>query len=660
MKKTILAPKYFVMIFLSFSVLILGFSFRIPQIAQTTSYSDIKSPLSKLSAPNNYTDVLLKYSSYIGGDSYDAGIRIVVDNTGCPLISGETESSNFPVTDGSTYSFHDIFLTKLSPEGNAVVFSTLIPSSSTDLLRDMAIDSNGDIWLVGGTFATDFPTTANAYHPTYTNISTSDNYKDGFLCKLSGQNGSLLYSSYLGANGDVLINAVSLDQSDNIWITGVTGASDFPTITGAVNDTLNGLTDGFVCKFSADGTQLKYSTFIGGLGWDSCYDVVLDHYGNVWVTGTTYDTRLSTFPITENALNSTHGGDSDIFIAMLEYGTKYKLGYSTYHGGSQEDAPTQLLFDDSHHLWIIGRSQSDDFPITGSTAFQTSNLGGYGTEPGDIVVSSIQVTPYGSSLLYSTFIGGTGSDVPHSAVFDGEGNLWIIGRTASDDFPVVNAFDDTFNSQPGDDDVFVTQLLADTSGLGMSTYIGGDSNDLGYGIACDAQKQRIWMTGIAMDNFPLINAFDTVNYGSLTDGFVGYFQPPLVSQPPTNLTAIISKDNRVVLLWNEPVDSGDSPVSLYNIYRETAAISYAKIAESNSTWFIDATVQVNATYSYKVTASNTAGESDYSNEVTVTVLDDCSNPSSGNSIQDTPFITIQIFAVAIIMIALKKRRSFTR
>jgi hypothetical protein len=459
----------------------------------------------------SFTNAGLVYSTYLGGSGEDWGNAIAVDAIGNIYIAGYTNSANFPTTvnafDTSYNGAHDVFITKLNATGSALIYSTLLGGSNDDYGYYMAIDSAGDAYITGFTSSSDFPITTEAFDTIF-NESTN-NYWDVFITKLNPTGSLLLYSTYLGGSGQDYASGIAIDSSDNAYISGSTGSSDFPTTIGAFDSTYNGNDDVFVCKLNNIGSTLVYSTYLGGTAKEWNYGVALDNIGNVYVPGVT---SSSDFPTTADAFDTTNRGGYDIFVSKINpSGTA--LIYSTYIGGGGIDYEFGIALDDIGNVYITGATYSDDFPTTFG-AFDTSL--NYSLYKVGAFVTKLNAT--GSSLIYSTFLGGSDDDAGHTLIIDSTGCANIIGITRSSDFPTTpKSVDESYNYTGSNlFDIFISKLNANGSELIYSTYLGGvQYEELGYSIAMDSAS-NIFLTGVTESkDFPITsNAFDSTYNGN--------------------------------------------------------------------------------------------------------------------------------------------------
>lgn len=387
----------------------------------------------------------LVFSTYWGGSAAEAGADIQVDNSGNIYVIGFTNSSNYPTTPGAFQTVSnglnfDSFATKLNSTGTAFIYSTFLGGTNNgEVALASALDDSGNLFLSGQTGSSDFPTTPGAFQ------TTLNGSVDGFITKLNSSGSALLYSTFLGGNeqpignSDVILD-VTIDSAGNLYATGSTNATNFPTTNGAYQQTINGISDGFVTKLNSNGTALIYSTFLGGAGngSDEGDGIITDSSGNAYIIGTT---DSPSFPTTPGAFQTTSGGNYDAFITKLN-STGTALIYSTYLGGSQPELGFNINLDSANNAFVVGFSDSSNFPTT-SEALQTTLKGNR-----DGFITKLNST--GTSLLYSTFFGGTGSDGIGSSYLSACGDFYFAGVTDSFDFPVRQAYQPTNRSASSD------------------------------------------------------------------------------------------------------------------------------------------------------------------------------------------------------------------
>ena len=337
--------------------------------AYNNDYSGGESDLFVFKLSFDGTD--LDFSTYVGGDETDFpnGADIIVDSEQNVIITGSTNSSNFPTTDGILDPTHngayDTVVLKLVGSGTHLESSTFLGSEDNDSAISMIMDDDQNIYLTGITNSNNFPTTADAF--------SEDPFgeSDLFLTVLNDDLSELIYSSYIGGEGDDQPASIIHDTDGNILIAGTTSSEDFPTTDGAFTETFQGgETDVFLLALDTSEGKLEFSTFIGGNGSDSLSHLFLDDEGSIYLSGSTFSTD---FPITPGSLDETHdGGLADAFVMKFD-GSGTNLHYSTFIGGSESDYGGPFLLDTDGNVILTGWTGSTDFPTISGAYDDTHN-----------------------------------------------------------------------------------------------------------------------------------------------------------------------------------------------------------------------------------------------------------------------------------------------
>jgi len=415
----------------------------------------------------------------------------------------------YELKDGQEYGFK--VLEPYNPEATLVIdpalsvlsASTFIGGKGNDRGFSIAIDNLGSVYVAGYTLSSssDYPTTAGAYDTSY-----NGGY-DIFISKLSSSLDTLLASAYIGGKSSEYGYCLALDSAGNVYITGITNSSDFPTTAGAYNQSYKGGEyDAFILKLSTDLSTLLASTYIGGSGADYGYSLTLDSSWNVYVTGVT---SSSNFPITPAAYDTSYNGGYDVFISKLSSSLDTLLA-STYLGGSSYEIGSSIALDNSGNVYIGGRTKSSNFPTTAG-AYDTSYNGGY-----DVFISKLSGSL--DTLLASTFIGGSGPDYAYPIALDNSGNVYVGGYTLSSDYPTTAAaYDASFN---GGYDVFISRFSSSLGTLLASTYLGGTADDCSRSIALD-NLGNVYVTGWTKSSaFPTTTGAYDRSYNEGWDAFI--------------------------------------------------------------------------------------------------------------------------------------------
>jgi hypothetical protein len=434
----------------------------------------------------------LLFATYLGGSGTDYPTGVAVDSGFDVIVAGTTSSANFP-TKGTNTAFQatpvsggkHVFVSKLDPTGKTLLYSTYLSGNGVDIAAGLAIDPGGNAYVTGTTTSNEveqvFPSTVGSYQPAPASGSLIQFFLSKVNPNLSGTS-SVPYSTYFGgaspsgAAGVAVGGGITVDGTSNVYITGGTNFTDLPVLN-AFQATNKGGLDVFVAKFNpagVTGTQLVYSTYLGGSGDDVGYGIAVDTTGDAYVTGSTDSTDFNiTGPngstITGTALQSTNGGGTDAFIARLGIpctGTScttftIPLNYFTYLGGSGTDVGNAITVDNNSGARLAGwtNSPTPSFPIVGSP-LQSTYQGG----TSDAFFASIDTlagcTPIGNPSCASTsttsYFGGPDTDFGTGVAIDQQGSSYITGETNSPGppFPLLNPS----QSFGGATDAFVSKL----------------------------------------------------------------------------------------------------------------------------------------------------------------------------------------------------------
>jgi hypothetical protein len=391
---------------------------------------------------------------------------------------------------------------------NVLVWSTYLGGADLDGAIDLAVNSAGEVFVLGETYSVDFPATPGAYDTSF------NGWVDVAVSKVSADGSSLVWSTFL-ASSDVSVAdapaAIAVDASGNPVVTGYTG-NGFPVTPGAYDTGWAGGDDIFVTKLSADGSVLLWSTLVGGSDYEFPDALALYPSGSVFVTGATYS---ADFPTSAGAYDTSYSLGGDIFVFKLS-STGAILLWSTFVGGGEGGVGAGIAFDSSSRPVVTGYANSAAFPTTESAYDPTWN----GRD--DAVVFKLSST--GTSLVWSTFLGGGANDDGVAVALDASGNAIVAGSTMSLDFPATaGAYDETPN---GNSDVYVAALSSDGTTLNWGTYLGGADDDRAWDLALDSYGSPVVagvVSAAAATDFPVtFSAFDGSFNGGGLDGFVSY------------------------------------------------------------------------------------------------------------------------------------------
>jgi hypothetical protein len=404
----------------------------------------------------------LLWSTFLGGPNYDAALALEVDSQGYVYVTGYS-GIGFPVTPGAfrttfygvdedIYGIQDRFVAKLKPDGSGLVFASYTGG------RDLAVDQNGDIYIATSHKASDPPGRYPVQWFVNPLQSTVRGPEDSIVVKVKSDGTRVLWATYFGGSGiegGTPSIRVSADGSPYI-LTG-TNSTDLPTTAGAYDRTFNGVWDLYLAKFSPNGSSLVFSTYLGGSQneFTETHGLALDSQGNAYVAITT---TSPDFPTTSGAFQRTYGGAG---TAGTGAGTNYpgdglvakisadgsRLLASTYIGGRYGEGIEGVGLDAQGNAYVSGATYSSNFPVT-SDAFQAGNRG-------DSDFFAAKLSSDLSQLLYSTYFGGTDTDLGRTATVDAHDNFVIAGMTRSNDLPTKNASQAT---RGGGDDAMLAKF----------------------------------------------------------------------------------------------------------------------------------------------------------------------------------------------------------
>ena len=410
----------------------------------------------------------LVYSTYLAGSTTDKLRGLAVDSSGNAYVTGGTQSADFPVTANAFQTTlagtSNAFVSEMNSTGTALAYSTYVGGTGSDAANSIAIDASGNAYITGGTTSTGFPT-SNPIQATFAGGGTTCPAQhasicgDAFVTELNPTGTALIFSSYLGGSGEDSGVGLVIDPAGNIYVSGGTDSSDFPTTPGAVQTTFGGGStgctntgeacgDAFLTKINAAKTAYVYSTYLGGTGDDVAgLGLAIDPAGNIHMAGVT---ASSNFPTTPNAPQLTYGGGSTIcspgFICGDGFVTKFSLdgsslNFSTFLGGSSDDGAGGVAQDTSGNDYVVGVTTSTDFPTTPG-AFQTSCTLCDGQSHAFITKLAIPFPTASLAPLSVDFgnqiVGVTSAPMPVTLTNSGTDNLLITSIVDANGFAQTN------------------------------------------------------------------------------------------------------------------------------------------------------------------------------------------------------------------------------
>jgi hypothetical protein len=437
------------------------------------------------------------------------------------LLMPVIPSFSFSVKGASDFnqSMQDLNAISLSP-----AFSTYLGGSSDESIRDVATDSNGNVYVAGGTNSSNFPATSGSFDTSFNGTH------DVIIAKFS-PSGLLLWATYLGGPKYDRAYAIEVDSSGSVYVAGRAGTS-FPTTSGAVQpafggdvnpETAYGQQDGFVTKLSPDGTRIIWSTYFGSDDREVIRDMDVDGQGNVSIATTSI--RRTSRHITGGAFQSVRRGPSDGLVAKISANGS-SIIYASYFGGSRDDGETpSIRADQAGNAYYLTHSNSTDAPVT-ANAFQPNFAGGTGV---DLMLAKI--APDGRTLIYSSYLGGTAVDFTetHSLTVDLAGQAFVAITTKSTDMVTTpGAYQRSYAGSGGSStggntnypgDIYVAKVSADGSRLLAATYLGGRFGEGCEGVEVDAAGNVYFSGSTYSDNFPTTTGAFQVRMSGQADLF---------------------------------------------------------------------------------------------------------------------------------------------
>jgi len=523
-------------------------------------------------------DPVLSYSTYLGGTA-DEACSIIVGSSkpGCPAIAvdssqsayvaGSTTSADFPVTasvvQGASAGASDVFVTKFSLTGNALLFSTYLGGSGNDTSVGIAVDSGFDVFVAGTTSCgatCDFPTAGiNAPYQAQPKVSGTH----AFLSEIDSTAANLLYSTYLSGSATDLASGLAVDVKNKAYVVGTTTSTDFPTTSGSFQTTSKATNQFFLSKVdtSTSGTNsLPYSTYFGGgnpangvvvgggVAVDSSSNVLITGGTNFLNTGSNTSTDFPILNAAQGCLDSPTNPDScptnvtatDAFVAKLNptAATGAQLIYSTYVGGTGAEIGYGIAVDSAGSAYVTGSTTSMDFIPSPETWTPFQKCLNDPTNPAtctvnlpasDAFLMKINNPAQGGTdpnvtFTYASYLGGSGNDVAYAIAVDASQGALLTGYTDSTDFHISASPIQAANG--GQRDAFVARIDT-TSTANISSYLGGAGNDIGTGIAVDfANSTYVAGETTSATGFPVVGAYQGTLQGG-SDAFVSKLGPSL-------------------------------------------------------------------------------------------------------------------------------------
>jgi hypothetical protein len=473
---------------------------------------------------------------YFSGSYQVIAYGISHDSKGLIYIGGDTSTPDLPL-EGTPYQTAeaggvDLFFAVINPalsQSSQITYTTYIGGTSDDDFGGMVVGANGDVYMTGTTYSTDFPT-VNAYQTTLGGSSGSNG--NAFVLWLSPTQ-TLKYSTYIGGSGNDSGQAIALTSAGWIWIAGDTQSTDFPE-TGGFQPTLIGKQNMFIASFDPANTTtatLLSALYIGGTHWDEAYGIAVAPDGSVWLAGGTYspDIWIKGSP----TYQGTYRGDGDAYVAHIKPGAGANaLLYASFFGGSGIDEATSMVLDPSGRVILSGYTLSSNFPVT-SDAFQTKYGG---NTDAFIAILDTSASPASKQLVYSTYFGGDGADSAFDLKEDSSGVLYVSGYTESPGLPgTSNALQASYDGSLDGFGLKLDPSKAGAAGIDYFTYLGSGGVQVAYGVDFDS-KGNMYLVGTTTTG--LLGEFGGPGRGTVdgtVNGFVMGFKT--ASSSPSDATA---------------------------------------------------------------------------------------------------------------------------
>ncbi len=433
-------------------------------------------------------DPALIAGSYLGGSSIDAAFDLDIAPNGDIVVTGYTFSTNFPTTIGvyqtSDAGNADVFVSRFDATGTNLIFSTYLGGGDFEDGQAVDVADDGTIFVAGKTRSSDFPTSVNAY-----DVAANGSH-DVFVAHLSADGTNLLFSTYLGSGDYDEAHVIRALPGGEVVVAGRTFSQFYRTTPGAYDVTYNGLGDAFLTKLDPTGTQLVFSTVIGGWLGERIWDFDLDATGNFVIVGLT---NSSDFPTTSGTFDSTASDSGDIFVAKISSDASTLL-WSTLLGETDEDQAQSVIVSPAGPIYVAGHTRSAGLP---------THIGAYMEVPmGSDDVYVARLNGMGTKVQKGTYIGGTGIDLALDVKLDLAGNVVVLGHTTSQDFPTTpDSFDPTFNG--GSFDGFVAVLDPGLNTVIRSTYVGGSVDEFLMAGSIDPNGLLVMAGQSSSGNFPV-------------------------------------------------------------------------------------------------------------------------------------------------------------
>lgn len=492
----------------------------------------------------------LLFSTYVGGFDDDYPYCIEYDTEGNIYVGGDTRSGDFYTTPDAHQDFlkgfTDAYIFKLNNDGSQLLYSSLIGGTSWETVTDIAIDENGDVYLGGETSSNTFPTTTGAYD------EDVGGFRDAFVMKFDSNFSDLKVSTVIGGDESEYECEIELSER-NVYMITQTYSDDYPISDGAYDTVFGGGQfeyDLGITVLNKNLTEMIYSTYYGGGEDEEVHDMILDDYENVYFLGHSNSDDLDTTPgAYKETLNA--GTAYDGYIAKLNSNLS-KLEFSTFFGGTSTEYLMSINLDQSNFIYVFGQTYSTDFPLVGDPIDDTI-LGG-----SDCIIAKFNQNC--STLLSSTYFGGSFGETAIGMRLDLTGNLVVMMRTYSTDMPTTSdAHQQEYSEGSGWGDFYIAQITNDMSSIMHATYFGGPGTEY-YGAYALNPLGYLYFAGSTSSNnlSSSENVYGSENFGE-NDTIVMKYQFMSMSEPDEVYSLNIYSDS----IFSDPVSTVDIGDKVY-------------------------------------------------------------------------------------------------
>ena len=549
-------------------------------------------------------NLVQEFSTFWGGNGRD-GAYVQLDKEGFIYIMGQTLSSDLPTTPGAFDTTlngeSDLYISKLSPDGKTLVYSTYLGGDGTEGHSwHIKVDETGCVYILGATTSGDLPVTENAVDSTY------NGNLDLFIAKLDPSGSDLLYCSYFGGSDDEFPSDIELDEEGNIYISAMTNSDNIPVSYNAYDKTRNSSLDIFITKINPDNNELLYSTFIGGTDIGK---MVIDEEGNCYVT--TLASIGNNLPTTNSVFGKNfYGGNADAYIIKLN-SSGSDIVFATFLGGSAYDIAGDLQFDSNRNLVLYGFTYSPNFPTTPGVYTES-----YSGNSQNLFITKIDTNA--TQVISSSFFLGSCDGYMSSMEIDDNDNIYFTIIAGSPGLPCVqNAFDMTYNEN---NDGYFMIVNPELTQILYSTYIGTEGREYLYSMP---GPDCVYLCGASTSSdFPVTtDSFFPEYRGGERDGFIMKFiidktnSTENIEGQPTgfrlkqNFPNPFNPTTEISYSLNKP---GDVKLEIFNSlgqHIKTLADNYHATGTYSVVWDgsnLNSRQVPSGIYIYKLTANNTS------------------------------------------------------